>query len=86
MDDLKERILDIVVMQKKYKDKNYSARKLAPVTDTMPTFNGYGKCEPSLIDHVFVRGFKVKEFHTLNGDYGVPYISDHYPIKIIVES
>ena len=29
MDDLKERILDIVVMQKKYKDKNYSARKLA---------------------------------------------------------
>ncbi len=29
MDELKERILDIVVMQKKYKDKNYSARKLA---------------------------------------------------------
>ena len=68
------------------KHRLYSARKLAPVTDTMPTFNGYGKCEPSLIDHVFVRGFKVKEFHTLNGDYGVPYISDHYPIKIIMES
>ncbi len=29
MDELKERILDLVVMQKKYKDKNYSARKLA---------------------------------------------------------
>lgn len=29
MDELKEKILDVVVMQKKYKDKNYSARKLA---------------------------------------------------------
>lgn len=29
MDDLKERILDLVVMQKKYKDKNYSAKRLA---------------------------------------------------------
>ncbi len=29
MDELKEKILDIVVMQKKYKDKTYSAKKLA---------------------------------------------------------
>ena len=29
MDELKERILDLVVMNKKYKDKDYSARKLA---------------------------------------------------------
>ncbi len=29
MDELKERILDLVVMQKKYKDKAYSAKKLA---------------------------------------------------------
>ncbi len=29
MDDLKEKILDLVAMQKKYKDKNYSAKKLA---------------------------------------------------------
>ena len=29
MDELKEKILDLVVMQKKYKDKNYSARRLA---------------------------------------------------------
>jgi AraC-like DNA-binding protein len=29
MDDLKERILDLIVMQKKYKDKNYSAKRLA---------------------------------------------------------
>ena len=29
MDELKDKILDLVVMQKKYKDKNYSARQLA---------------------------------------------------------
>ena len=29
MDELKERILEILVMQKKYKDKDYSAKKLA---------------------------------------------------------
>ena len=29
MDELKDKILDVIVMQKKYKDKDYSARKLA---------------------------------------------------------
>ena len=29
MDEMKEKILNIIVMQKKYKDKDYSARKLA---------------------------------------------------------
>lgn len=29
MDELKEKILDIVLIQKKYKDKDYSAKKLA---------------------------------------------------------
>lgn len=29
MDELKEKILDVILIQKKYKDKNYSAKKLA---------------------------------------------------------
>ena len=29
MDELKEKILDIILIQKKYKDKDYSAKKLA---------------------------------------------------------
>lgn len=44
------------------------------------TFTGYGKYPATVIDHFFVRNFKVKKFRTLDGDYGVPYISDHYPI------
>ena len=35
MDDLKEKILDIILIQKKYKDKEYSAKKLA---DDLSTF------------------------------------------------
>ena len=48
------------------------------------TYNGYGKEEGKVIDHFFVKGLKVNSFRTLNGDYGVPYISDHYPIEIVV--
>ena len=29
MDEMKEKILHVIVMQKKYKDKNYSAKRLA---------------------------------------------------------
>lgn len=29
MDELKDKILNVIVMQKKYKDKNYSAKRLA---------------------------------------------------------
>ena len=29
MDEMKEKILNIIVMEKKYKDKDYSAKKLA---------------------------------------------------------
>lgn len=34
MDELKEKILNIILIQKKYKDKNYSAKKLADELDT----------------------------------------------------
>lgn len=38
MDEMKEKILNIIVMQKKYKDKDYSAKKLAEdLTPTLAT-------------------------------------------------
>lgn len=61
----------------------FKCRDAAPITDNEMTFNGFGKTEPIQIDHYFGRNIEVKEFHTLNGDYGVPYISDHYPIKMV---
>ena len=61
-----------------------AARDLTPHTSHEKTYNAFGKGESALIDHFFVRNVKVKEFRTLDGDYGVPYISDHYPIEIII--
>lgn len=51
--------------------------------DTVPTYNGYGKADPPVkIDHFFVKGLKKISVRTLDGDYGIPYISDHYPVVI----
>ena len=34
MDELKQKILEVILIQKKYKDKNYSARQLAKDLET----------------------------------------------------
>ena len=67
-----------------------SARKIATVTDTKSSFNGWGKFTPEdsyLIDYIYVSGFKaVPEFRTVTETYaGKPYISDHYPIVSVLE-
>lgn len=49
------------------------------------TYNAFGKGPGSAIDHFFVRNVDVKSFQILDGDYGVPYISDHYPIEIVIK-
>ena len=50
------------------------------------TYNAFGKGPGASIDHFFVRGdIRVKDYRILDGDYGVPYISDHYPIEIIIQ-
>lgn len=60
------------------------ARELTKKTSHVDTYNAYGKEKSVLIDHFFVRDVKVKQFRTLDGNYGVPYISDHYPIEVII--
>ena len=57
-----------------------SAREKAVKTDSTPSFNNYGSSK-STIDYIFYRNVVVSEFRTINGaNYGVTYISDHYPI------
>lgn len=60
-----------------------AARSDAPVTDNKMTYTGYGKSTPSTIDHIFYRKATPVSFQTLDANYGVPYISDHYPVKAI---
>ena len=38
MDEMKEKILDIIVMKKKYKDKDYSAKQLAEAPVQLPGY------------------------------------------------
>ena len=62
------------------------ARECSPVTDNKGTFNGFGSSPNTIvIDHFFSRNVKCKQFRTLDGDYGAPYISDHYPIEFVFE-
>lgn len=57
------------------------ARANAAVSDDYPSWNGYG-ASTGRLDHIFFSGDNctAREFRTLRGDYGVSYISDHYPV------
>lgn len=58
-----------------------NAREKAVKTDATYSFNNYGGGSNSNIDFIFYRNVIVSEFRTVSGkDYGVSYISDHYPI------
>ena len=56
------------------------AQREAPVTDTLYTFHGYKPNKGKIIDYIFYRNASALEFRILRTGYGVPYLSDHYPI------
>ncbi|MBR5842020.1 MAG: endonuclease/exonuclease/phosphatase family protein [Bacteroidaceae bacterium] len=65
----------------------FAARTTANVTEEKGTFNNFGRMKKnSVIDHVFYRGRKIEclEYHVLDGDYGAPFISDHYPLEVVL--
>lgn len=63
--------------------KNFEiARECSPITDNKGTFNGFGSAPTSIIlYHIFCKNVICKSFRTFDSDYGIPYISDHYPIE-----
>lgn len=64
----------------------FLTRTVAPVTDNRPTSNAWGRHEGTVIDHLFARNIECLEYRTLDGNYGAPYISDHYPVQIIFKT
>ena len=56
------------------------SRAILPESEWIPTYNNYGNGGESMIDYIFYKNAEVLDFKTLNGDYGKPYISDHYPV------
>lgn len=64
-----------------------SARLEAVVGDSYKTFNGFGYNGSSRLDHCFFKDFSaVTRFTTIRNAYaGIEYISDHYPVSIILK-
>ena len=66
MDELKERILEIILIQQKYKDKSYSAKKLA---EELGTNTRYISAVVNVRFHMnytsFVNKFRIEEAMTL---------------------
>ena len=60
------------------------ARAVAPTSDHSTTFNAFSQdpARAATIDHIFFRGAEPLRFAVLRGDYGAPYISDHYPVLL----
>lgn len=65
-------------LKKQMKD----ARTSAENTDSLNSFNGWGRSS-SIIDYIFYSGFSYCiKFETIQKKYGdAPFISDHYPVK-----
>lgn len=57
-----------------------SAREKSPNTSQVATFNDFGH-GGATIDHIFYAGpVKPLSFRVISKDYGIKYISDHYPV------
>lgn len=72
-----------------YYEWMWSARDAAPDTDSEYSYNSFGVSVPGVtwnIDHIFYRGVTPLQFRTITSpDYGVAYVSDHYPIVLTAE-
>ncbi len=64
-----------------------NAREYSAATDSYATFNGWGSSNGRKIDHIFVSPeFKSLQYRTIRERYaGVAYVSDHYPISVLLE-
>ena len=69
MDEMKEKILNIIVMQKKYKDKDYSAKRLA---EDLGTNTRYVSAVVNVRFHMnytsFINKFRIEEAMTILTD------------------
>ncbi len=71
---------------KTYRDWMKAGRDIAPAGDAY-SYNAFGKGTPSAtrnIDHIYYRNATAVSFRTLTNNYGVTYVSDHYPVLLTV--
>ena len=83
--DMNSSILDTALLAFEYVHLRPACDMVSTALCHAITYNAYGKGPGASIDHFFVRGgIEVKQYRILDGDYGVPYISDHYPIEMVI--
>ena len=57
-----------------------NAKEQASETDNINSFNSWGMGLAVNIDFIFYRNAEAISYTTIDENYGVPYISDHFPI------
>ena len=57
-----------------------NARNASPETESRNTFNSFKDTGGSIIDHIFFTGVTPVKYLVVTEGFGVPYLSDHYPI------
>lgn len=64
-----------------------NAREVSLVTDHHNTFNGWGKNNKAIIDYIYIKGWSRSiSYETVTKPYMErKFISDHYPIKAVLE-
>jgi len=65
------------------------SREVAAVSDTLNTFHNWGTIDnntgESIIDHIFYKNAAPLKYKTITEQYGVKFISDHYPAVSVFE-
>lgn len=63
-----------------------NARLVAPKTDNKGTYNGWVGGKTTCIDHLFLSGFDILEYKTVDQVWGkTVFISDHYPVYALAK-
>ena len=98
--DMNSTILDTALLAFEYVGLTPACAQVSSKLCHKDTYNAFGKGPGSAIDHFFVRNIEVKEYRILDGDYfseepntaennevrnATHYLSDHYPIEMVIE-
>lgn len=63
-----------------------NARLVAPKTDNKGTYNGWVGGKTTSIDHLFLSGFEILEYKTVDQAWGkTVFISDHFPVYALAK-
>ena len=80
--DFNTQIDDFIFMP--LEDYMLEARSTSIEKNDIATYNGW-KEPMSLIDFIFYRNAEAVSCFTLTDDYGASFISDHYPVKVVLK-